>query len=78
MMATLNEAGRITGGKINYHSERALEAVRFAASIQGGTFLAQRDVTGGDATGDMLSTLAYDHARGAARAALNRTRKVKR
>ena len=67
-MATVGEDGKIKGGKVTYHAERALEAIRWARSDEG---YAKQG-------GAMLDTLAYDHARGAARAALNRTRKVKR
>ncbi|KKK76442.1 hypothetical protein LCGC14_2863610 [marine sediment metagenome] len=63
-MAIVGEDGKIRGGKVTYHAVRALEAVRWA--------------TEWPSSGPMLDTLAYDHARAAARAALNRTRKVKR
>ena len=66
-MASLDDAGRIKGGKVTYHAERALEAIRYATDYQHP-----------EAIGSMLDTLAYDHARGAARAALNRTRRTKR
>ena len=53
---------------ITYHSERALEAVRIAGD--------PKRFTAG--IGDMLDALAYEHTRGAARAALNMKRKVKK
>lgn len=68
-MATVGEDGKIKGGKVTYHAERALEAVR-QAGVPPRAFA--------ETIGVMLEHLAYDHARGAARAALNRTRKVKR
>ncbi len=69
-MATLDDKGRITGGKVAYHSERALEAIRQSRLLGPWLHIAS--------LGEMVDTLAYDHARGAARATLNRTRKVKR
>ncbi len=72
-MATVGENGKIRGGKIRYHSERALEAIRWAERGHGWAL-----ITGTGTLGEMLDTLAYDHARGAARAALNRSRKVKK
>ena len=67
-MASVGDDGKIKGGKVNYHAERALETIRWARSDAG--YAKQ--------VGHMLDTLAYDHARGAARAALNRTRRTKR
>lgn len=69
-MATVGEDGKIKGGRVTYHSERALEAITWGHDINWGPDT--------ETIGPMLDTLAYDHARGAARAALNRTRKVKR
>ena len=59
------------GEDVTYHAERALEAIRLAQP--GGAPWVISETVGSE-----LSNLAYDHARDAARAALNRTRKVKR
>jgi len=58
---------------LNHHAERALEAIRLAAPILSGSALRFPE-----ATGLMLDALAYYHSRGAARAALNLQRKVKK
>ena len=65
-MATVGEDGKIKGSKVTYHAERAWEAVRQ------GILLSAWDHTPG--IGEMTDTLAYEHARGAARAA----RRIKR
>lgn len=69
-MATVGDDGKIRGGKVQYHAERALEAIGW------GPVFGKEGLS--EDLGRMLDTLAYDHARGAARAALNRTRKEKR
>ncbi len=79
-MVTVGEDGKIRGGKVTYHAERALEAIRWVDTLGRATSLPSMEMATvlDYAAGEMLDTLAYDHARGAARAALNRTRKVKR
>ena len=67
-MATVGKDDKI---KVTYHAERAIRAL-CAAEEYRDWGLKSPD------TGRMIDDLAYDHARGAARAALNRTRKVKR
>ena len=70
-MATVGEDGKIKGSKVKYHVERMLEALRWAEVI------AAEGATGSGWV--ILDGLAYDHARGAARAALNGMgRKVKK
>jgi hypothetical protein len=78
-MATVGDNGKVKGGVVRYHAERALEAIRFVDGLQPGdhtrltsesgvTF--REDLTRPDSgIGVMLDTLAYDHAREAASAA---------
>jgi len=77
-VASLDDAGRIKGSKVTYHAERALEAIRMAAPEGWLKCMCGGPMEPDETLGGMLDTLAYDHARGAARAALNRTRRTKR
>jgi hypothetical protein len=61
-MATVGENGKIQGGVVRYHAERALEAVRWAEKLPA-------HALDGPAVGAMVDDLAYDHARAAAGAA---------
>ncbi len=69
-MAHIDDHGQIVGGKVAYHSERCLEALEQAAHLE-----VRHTTESADTLGPMLDTLAYDHAKGAARAVLNRKRK---
>ena len=62
--STVGEDGKIKGSKVRYHSVRALEAIRWAEKV------ASHNLDG-PTVGQMLDELVYDHARGAATAALN-------
>jgi len=64
-VASLSDSGRVKGGKVHYHSERAREAIRMVEDPPGCGICID------GAIGAMLVVLAYDHARCAATAALN-------
>lgn len=65
-MAYMDERGKIQGGKVQYHVERCLEAIRLIPlTVEWGV------------GGDMLDSMVYNHARQAARHAFNSRRSLR-